>query len=456
MYPSNNDIRDNTDVDNNSQIRHTNISPTTSNFSQSPSPSCPTLLVIDDTSNSEDSTTNNCINNIPTKSMPSTNAQISHIQIPTAIGPSTLDLVNGSVDQQRRRNSSIAKLLGGHPLHNQQYEEIHQQILDDQSAQNISNNNDNGIDSGIQRTRSSITRTLLMNAERTNSMTKLPHKIPATNPPGYSKDFEYLIRQEVDKFDTEHSPSTLQRNNSTPKIFQNLNSSSNTNAQSPPIQTQLKRKRPILKTRLTTPNKSGPNVPPFSLHEPFELDSSAQNPIPSVHHPQKDLLRFDPIKRPRHTNPQQYNLPVNNTINNPTPNQSSYPYHKINMQSTHYNQFNIHQDHVPSNNCSSSCNCAHYSHSTKLVLPSPVTHLSSATNIPHNNNNNNSTTMTTARKAKSMLIRPEPYELPRQRSYSSTATQSNSSLTTSSEPNVPLKKRLLHAYNNEQPPASSL
>jgi hypothetical protein len=42
--------------------------------------------------------------------------------------------------------------------------EINQQILDAQSAQNMSNNNDNGTDSGIQRTRSSITRTLLMNS----------------------------------------------------------------------------------------------------------------------------------------------------------------------------------------------------------------------------------------------------------------------------------------------------
>ncbi len=111
--------------------------------------------------------------------MPSTNAQISHIQIPTNLPPSThLDIVNGSMEQQRRRNSSIAKLLGGHPLHNQQYEgkyriiyfeiyfffflEIHQQILVDQSAQNVTNNNET--DSGIQRSRSSITRTLLMNS----------------------------------------------------------------------------------------------------------------------------------------------------------------------------------------------------------------------------------------------------------------------------------------------------
>lgn len=38
--------------------------------------------------------------------------------------------------------------------------EIHQQILDDQSAQNSNHNCENG----ISRSRSSITRTLLMNA----------------------------------------------------------------------------------------------------------------------------------------------------------------------------------------------------------------------------------------------------------------------------------------------------
>jgi len=40
--------------------------------------------------------------------------------------------------------------------------EIHQQILVDQSAENVTNNNET--DSGIQRSRSSITRTLLMNS----------------------------------------------------------------------------------------------------------------------------------------------------------------------------------------------------------------------------------------------------------------------------------------------------
>ncbi len=75
--------------------------------------------------------------------MSSITTQISHIQIPTTLSPSILgnflflnlyiyiyifiylDIANGTVEQQRRRNSSIAKLLGGHPLHNQQYEGKH-------------------------------------------------------------------------------------------------------------------------------------------------------------------------------------------------------------------------------------------------------------------------------------------------------------------------------------------
>jgi len=43
------------------------------------------------------------------------------------------------------------------------YIEINQQILDDQSAQNLPSNSDNRIDGEIQRSRSSITRNLLMN-----------------------------------------------------------------------------------------------------------------------------------------------------------------------------------------------------------------------------------------------------------------------------------------------------
>jgi hypothetical protein len=81
---------------------------------------------------------------------------------------------------------------------------------------------------------------------------------------------------------------------------------------------------------------------------------------------------------------------VNN--NNSTPNQSLYPYPKTNMNPSDYNQFNIHKDRVPSNNCSPTCNCPHHSHSTKkLALPSPVAYISSP---------NNNTTTTTTRKAK--------------------------------------------------------
>ncbi len=48
------------------------------------------------------------------------------------------------------------------------------------------------------------------------------------------------------------------------------------------------------------------------------------------------------------------------------------------------------------------------------------------------------------------------HDPPRQRSYSNTFNQSDPSLAASSEPNVPLKKRLIHAYNNEQHPTTTL
>jgi hypothetical protein len=43
-------------------------------------------------------------------------------------------------------------------------------------------------------------------------MTRLLPKPQTGSSQLFSKDFEYLIRQEVDKVDNEHSPSTLQRN----------------------------------------------------------------------------------------------------------------------------------------------------------------------------------------------------------------------------------------------------
>ncbi|CAF0911753.1 unnamed protein product [Rotaria sordida] len=450
MYLSNSDVKDNANVDYTLQIRQTNTSPITSNPSQSSSPSCSALLVIDDNSNSEDLNTNNT-NNIPNKPMLSSNAQMSHIQISTNLSPSTVDIVNNTVEQQRRRNSSIAKLLGGKPLHNQQYEEINQQILDSQSAQNVTNIGDHGTDSGIQRTRSSITRTLLMNRERTNSMTEVPTKPQVVSTPPFSKDFEYLIRGESDKSDSEHSPFTPPQNNSTPKVSQNKNSSSKTNIQST-TQPKLKRKRSISKTPLMSPSKSITNVPPFSLHDPFDLKSSATNSVPLIHHQQSEFLHFNSSKRFCHSNQSQLQQPQQQglSMKKPTTNQFSYPYDKVDMNTSVYNQFCIHHDRIPSNNCS------RYTHSTKLILPSPVTTLSSSSGTePHNNNNNNnnkSTTMTSIRKSKSMLVQPELYEFPRQRSYCNMSNHSDAFLAASSEPSVPLKKRLLHAYNNEQRP----
>jgi len=64
------------------------------------------------------------------------------------------------------------------------------------------------------------------------------------------------------------------------------------------------------------------------------------------------------------------------------------------MNSSHYNQFNINQDRISP---PTSCNYPHYSHSTKLTLPSPITHLpSSATTT----NKNSSVITTSTRKAK--------------------------------------------------------
>jgi len=155
--------------------------------------------------------------------------------------------------------------------------EINQQILDDQSAQNIPNNSDNKIDGEIQRSRSSITRNLLMNGgkltywsiiiffcsslEQNNKTSTTVTKARPLSP-GFSKDFEYLIRRELD---IEHAPSTLQRDGkflssfnkwkhkilfihsigSAPSVFQTISSIRNSpsaNSQSP-LRTKLKRKR---------------------------------------------------------------------------------------------------------------------------------------------------------------------------------------------------------------------
>ena len=148
--------------------------------------------------------------------------------------------------------------------------------------------------------------------------------------------------------------------------------------------------RPASKPRLTVTNKSATNAPPFSLHEPFELESSVTNPVPYTHHPQQEFHHYDPSKRSRQTNQQPYNLPRNNSTANQS---SSYHYHNLSINSGPYNRFNVHQDRMPSNNYSASCNCSHYSHSTKLTLPSPAIHLPSTTTVPHDSNNTVTTPM---------------------------------------------------------------
>ncbi|CAF1263610.1 unnamed protein product [Rotaria sordida] len=476
MYLSSIDEVNSVDIDDNSQIRQGTTSPITSNPSQSSPPSCPTLLVIDDNSNSDD--TPLIISDIPINSM------VSSAQIASSSPLSTLEPPQGISEQQRRRNSSIAKLLGGQPLTNQQYEEINQQILDDQSSQSVTNNSDNGTDTGIQRSRSSITRTLLMNPERNDNT--LPTTTTTTktkarpSSPEFSKDFEYLIRRELD---IEHAPSTLNRNSSTPSIFQNLSSARNspTHTQSP-SQSKLKRKRVNPKQQpVSTPtiNKSL-NNPPFTIPDPFELDHPPSSlnsaPVSRSHHHQNDLYRFDishPHSRHHHhhhqqNQQQQYSLPMNSS----TPNSAPFIFHQINLNSPNYAQFKIHHDRVPTIPCSpasslssssssssstSSCNCCRYPATPELASSTSVSSLSpnpsSPSIIPHQ------TIAPSSRKTKAIHNRPDIYEIPMQRSYSATSNSSIASLSSpplSSGHSIPLKKRLLHAYKNEQRPSSTL
>ncbi|CAF0757554.1 unnamed protein product [Rotaria sp. Silwood1] len=468
MYLSSMDEGNSVDVDDNSQTRQGTTPPVTSNPSQSSSPSCPTLLVIDDNSYSNDISLNTT--DIPTDSALSP-AQINNVQGTSSSPLPTIEHSEDTPAQQRRRTSSVAKLLGGQPLNNQQYEEINQQILDDQSTQSVTNNNDNGSETGIQRSRSSITRTLLMNTERSDNTSKMTITKARPSSPEYSKDFEYLIRRELD---VEHAPSTLTRNSSTPSIFQNLSSARNTpnNAQAL-LQSKLKRKRVTPKQPVSTPpplNKSS-NSAPFTIRDPFELDCSASslNSTSShrPHHHQNDLYRFDTSHHhhSHHQNQQQQQQQYSSPINSSTTNSAPFTYHKLNLNSPAYAQFNIHHNHLSTTPCSSSsssssspsCNCCRYPVTAELALPTPVSPLSlnasSPSIVPHQ------TIATSSRKTKATHNRPDIYEIPMQRSLSTISNPSNASLSSpplSSGHSVPLKKRLLHAYKNEQRPSSSL
>ena len=129
------------------------------------------------------------------------------------------------------------------------------------------------------------------------------------------------------------------------------------------------------------------NIPPFSLHDPFEIESSGSTEsLPS----QTKYPHFDSSKRPRYPNPQSYPISMPNSSSSSSSNQSSYVYPNKPINSTVINQFNIYQDQTSSNPCSSSYNCPQYN----LTLPTPVTHLSSSSSSPTNNS------PTTSRKAR--------------------------------------------------------
>lgn len=386
MYLSNNDGSTGVDVDDNTEAQSTNTPPATSVPSQSPSVSCPTLLVIDDTSNSDESSIN--ATNIPpaSTSASSSTIQTNHLQTVASPAVSSTDAANDTPEQQRRRNSSIAKLLGGQPLNNQQYEEIHQQILDDQSAQN--GLNDNNSDGGIPRSRSSITRTLLANAERNNANNNTNGTSKGRpDSSELSKNFEYLIRRELD---IEHAPSTFHPN-SAPSVFQNLNTARNTPPlpSSSPSQLKLKRKRSIPKVILpSVPMGKSSNTVPFALRDPFELDSSAPSLVPPLNptalhrsHHQNELFRFDAPRRHAHQLGQQFPMSMNNS---PGGNSSVYSNHKLNPNSSAYPPFSMHHDRLSSTPPSSSTSSlssslysfCHYPSAPELTLPTPVSPIS--------------------------------------------------------------------------------
>ncbi|CAF1354880.1 unnamed protein product [Adineta steineri] len=462
MYLSTSDEVNGVDIDDNSQIQQENTTttppPVSSNPSQSSSPSYSTLLVIDDNSNSNDSSLKTI--DIPTDFV-SSNAQI---QITSPPSLPNLDSPNDTPAQQRRRNSSIAKLLGGQPLNNEQYKVINQQILEDQSAQNVPSNGEPVIDGEIHRSRSSITRSLLMNAvleQSKNSTTQITKTRPTS--PSYSKDVEYLIRRELVY---KHDTAALRRDSSTPSVFQSLSSIRNSpTANSQPVSnsnSKLKRKRTHQKQLEPLPTTNKPlNVAPFTLRDPFEIDSSGSSlvaPINStpnhrIHH-QNDLYHYDVTHRHQNhpsllpSSQQQYALPMNNS----TP----FNYQKLNAPA--YAPYKIPHDRssTTTSSISSSYSGGRYPHIPELTLPTPILPLS--THVSTTSITSNHPMGASSRKIKTIHGRPDLYEIPSQRSSSITSNQSNvsSSSSSSSGHSIPLKKRLLHAYKNEQRPSSSL
>ena len=228
--------------------------------------------------------------------------------------------------------------------------------------------------------------------------------MPSRSDPSFSKDFEYLIRRELD---AEHAPGTLQRNGrrsillfSVVKFSSRFYSErlSESHSSTDTIETETQKvserssrvfakavllslsslNRSIPRLPLAIPlNKSSANLPPFALTDPFELNSSSAGAgllsVPSSARSQRDpadLLRF---------NPSSYALAMG------TP--GANPYQKLNLSSSLYNQFSIHQEHISSaNQRSFSCNYTPYSSSSasmKLTLPTPVLPLSAPTTVGH-------------------------------------------------------------------------
>jgi len=155
--------------------------------------------------------------------------------------------------------------------------------------------------------------------------------------------------------------------------------------------------RPPSKQTVPVPTKTNSsNVTPFTIRNPFELDSSAPSLPPPInstpayrsHHVQNDLFHFNNSHHQhqhhhhhrQQTQPQQqYSLSMNNS--------TSFGYQKLNLPV--YAQFKIHHDRLstPSSCSSSSCNCCHYPRTAESVLPTPVLplpiHASSTSVMPH-------------------------------------------------------------------------
>ena len=250
--------------------------------------------------------------------------------------------------------------------------------------------------------------------ERNNSQSKATLAIPPPPGPLLSKDFEYLIRRELD---TEHAPGTLQRNGRASIVlfraieffsrfrfecFSESQSSVGTIETETQEVSENERSEPLLETLVSLSlfglnrsipkassalllNKPSVNLPPFELGSSSATGAglnSISSPARSTRDP-ADLLRF---------HPSSFALAMGTPPIN--------PYQKLNLSSSLYNQFNVHQEHANSGNPRSfSCNYTPYSSSSmKLTLPSPILPVSAPSMAGH-------VTANSSRKTKVKLLR---------------------------------------------------